>query len=96
VEIFNYLKSLLDVFDNGIDINGTYSEADGVGSFDGDDIALSQNVNGFDDGYWLILYNDTNTSKYAVGFLDLGGPISQVDGPININWGSSIFTITLS
>ena len=79
----------------GVDINSTYSEADGVGTFDGDDIALTQNGSGFDDGYWLILYNDTNASKFAIGFLDLGGPISQINGPININWGSSIFTVTL-
>lgn len=75
----------------------SYSEVDGVGTFDANNIALSQNASGFTDGYWGILYNETNATDMAIAFVELGGPASEVAGPININWGASgIFTITIS
>jgi hypothetical protein len=64
-------------------------------TFDADDPAtISQNGSGFTNAYWGILYSDTATNKDAIGFLDLGGPVSEQDGPITISWGASgIFTI---
>jgi hypothetical protein len=77
--------------------NNTYTEAAGVGTLDGDNIALSINASGFTDGYWGILYNDTHASKAAIGFVDLGGPVSEVAEPIAINWhGSGILTVTVA
>lgn len=73
--------------------------ADGVATFDDDDsnLALAQNASGFTDAYWGILYSDTATDKNAIGYLDLGGPVSEVAGPIAINWNASgILTITIS
>ena len=68
-----------------------------VATFDDDDsdLSIAQNGAGFTDAYWGILYSDTATAKNAIGFLDMGGPVSQQAGPININWsGSGILTIT--
>jgi len=64
-------------------------------TFDADDPAtISQNGSGFTDAYWGILYSDTATNKDAIGFLDLGGPVSEQAGPITISWGAGgIFTI---
>jgi hypothetical protein len=77
--------------------NNTYTEAAGVGTLDGDNIALSIDAGGFTDGYWGILYNETHTSNAAIGFVDLGGPVSEVAGPIAINWnGSGIVTVTVT
>jgi hypothetical protein len=70
-----------------------------VATFDDDDsnLSLAQNASGFTNGYWGILYSDTATNKECIGFLDLGGPVSEVAGPININWNASgIMTITRS
>jgi hypothetical protein len=65
-------------------------------TFDADDPAgLAQNASGFEDAYWGILYSDTATNKDAIGFLDLGGPVSEVEGPIAISWnGDGICVIT--
>lgn len=76
--------------------NQSYDEVDGVASFDADNIAIAQDGSGFTLGYWGILYNDTNGTDMAIGFLDLGGPVSEQAGPININWGATgIFKTTI-
>ena len=75
--------------------NNTYTEAAGVATLDGDDLALVLNLSGFTDAYWAIIYDDTHASDAAIGFLDLGGPVSEVAGPIAINWNASgIWTVT--
>ena len=77
--------------------NNTYTEAAGVGTLDGDNISLAQNGSGFTDGYWAILYDDTNATDAAIAFIDLGGPVSEQAGPIAINWNASgILTVTVS
>lgn len=81
----------------GIDINATYSEAGGVGTLDGDNIALTTNGSGFDDAYFAIIYNDDNATDMAIAWVDLGGAVSQIAGPVNINWDASgILTITVT
>ena len=75
--------------------NNTYTEAAGVSTLDGDNLALSQDAGGFTDAFWGILYSSTHASDYALGFLDFGGPVSEVAGPIAINWNASgIWTVT--
>lgn len=77
--------------------NQSYDEVDGVATFDADNVSLTQDGSGFTDAYWGILYNDTNGTDMAIGFLDLGGPVSEQAGPVAINWNASgIFTVTIS
>lgn len=83
----------------GITLSGvTWTEAAGVATLDDSgNIALAQNASGFTDGYWGILYNSSAAGSQAIGFLDLGGPVSEVAGPIAINWNASgILTVTVS
>ena len=82
---------------NGITLTGvTWTEAAGVSTLDDTgNIALSQDGSGFTDAYWGILFNDTAAADQAIGFLELGGAVSEQAGPVNINWGASgIFTIS--
>ena len=76
----------------------TYTEVDGVATFDDTgNISLAQNASGFTDAYWGILYNDSNATKMAIAFVDLAGPVSEVAGPVTINWNAAgIFTISIS
>lgn len=70
-----------------------------VATFDDDDsnLSLVQDGIGFTDAYWGILYSDTASNKEAIAFIDLGGPVSEQDGPIAINFNASgILTITRS
>lgn len=83
----------------GVSLSGvTWTEAAGVATLDDTgNIALAQNASGFTDGYWGILYNSSAAGSQAIGFLDLGGPVSEVAGPVNINWSASgILTVTVS
>ena len=75
-----------------------FTRTGAVGKFDDDgtNIAMVQDaINGFTNAYWGILYSDTATNKECIGFLNLGGPISEAAGPISITWNTSgILTIT--
>lgn len=75
----------------------TYTEASGVATLDADNVSIDQHASGFTDGHWAILYNSTHASGAAIGFIDLGGPVSEVAGPVQVNWNASgIFTLTIS
>lgn len=56
--------------------------------FGADAVSLTQNASGFTDGYWGIIYNNTDVNKRAVGYLDLGGPVSLVAGNVTITFNS--------
>ena len=75
----------------------SWDQTGAVGKFDAGDVSLPQDAGGFTDGYWGILYNDSAANKNAIGFLDLGGPISEVAGPITIAWNAAgIMTKTIT
>ena len=76
---------------NGITLSGTgTSEAAGTATFDDSgNISLAQDAGGFTDAYWAIIYNDTATNDEALAFVELGGPVSEVAGPISITWNAS-------
>lgn len=76
----------------------TWTEAAGVATLDDTgNIALAQNAAGFTDAFWGIIYNATEAGGAAIGFVDLGGPVSEVDGPVAINWhNSGILTVTVT
>jgi hypothetical protein len=77
----------------------TWTETGGVGTLqdDGGDISLAQNGSGFTNAYYGILYDDTEGSDAAIGFIDLNGPVSEQDGPVNINWhATAILQVTVT
>lgn len=75
----------------------TFTRSSGVVTLDFDNVVVAQDASGFTTAYWGILYDDTVTGKYAIGFVDLGGPVSIQGGALNINWNASGFgTLTAS
>ena len=75
----------------------TWTEAGGVATLDAANISLAQNGSGFTDAYWAVIYNDTEATDMAIAFVELGGPVSEQAGPVNINWNASgILTVTVS
>ena len=83
----------------GITLSGvTTAEADGVLKFDDTgNVALALDAGRFENAYWAILYNDDAAADQAIGFIDLGGPVSERTGPFTITWNASgIFTDTVS
>lgn len=83
----------------GATLSGTSTaEAGGVTTFDDTgNVTWSQNAAGPTDIYWAVLYNDTATNDEAVGFFDMGGAVSLVDGDVTATWNASgILTITVT
>lgn len=47
------------------------------------------------DAYWALIYNDTDVSDLAIGFLDLGGPFDMSAAGLEITWSADgIFTVS--
>lgn len=77
--------------------NQTFTETGGVATFDGDNITWTSAASSPTDIYYGIVYNDTNASDMAIGFIDFGGPVSLVAGNVAIAFsGSGIVTITVT
>ena len=55
-----------------------------VTKFDAADVVMTQNASGFTNAYWGIIYSETATNNDAIAFIELGGPVSQVAGPVTI------------
>jgi hypothetical protein len=66
--------------------NSSWTEAGGVSTYEGNSFTIAQNASGFTNGFWGILYNSTATGLNAIGFLEMGGPVSQVAGDVVIKW----------
>jgi len=75
----------------------TYTISGATATLDGADVTLAQNGSGFTNGAWGILYNSSAASSQAIAFVELDstGGLSEVAGPININWHTDgIATVT--
>ena len=78
-----------------VNVAGATSEAAGTVTFDlTSNPTFSQNASGATNIYWGIIYDDTDTNKRAIAFLDMGGPVSIVAGDVTITWNASgLFTL---
>ena len=76
--------------------NPTFSFVGGAGKWDdnGTNISLAQHGSGFTNARWGIIYNDTATNNEAVAFVDFGGDLSEVAGPISMTWHAGGILIT--
>ena len=81
----------------GETLSGTSTaEAAGVTTFDDSgNVVWTKTAGSPTDIYWAVLVNDTASNDECVGFLDMGGPVSMVDGNVSITWNASgILTLT--
>ena len=74
------------------------TQTDGTVKFDSDtNPTWAQDASNDDDAYWGLIYNDTDASDLAIGFVDLGGPVDMSAGALTVSWNASgIFTIAPS
>lgn len=75
----------------GYTLTGTSTvEAAGVTTFDDTgNVTWDQNGAGPTDIYWGILVDTTTAGNDCLGFVDMGGPVSMVDGPVTATWHAS-------
>jgi hypothetical protein len=69
--------------------SATYTRTSGVDTLAAANVTVNQDASGFTTAYYGIIYDDTVAGKYALAFVDLGGPVSIVGGALNINWNAS-------
>lgn len=69
--------------------NNTVTLSGGAAVFDADDISITQNGSNPSGAYWGIIYNDTDTGKRAIGYVELGGPVDLSAGDFSIAWNAS-------
>lgn len=67
----------------------TFTRSVGVNTLSAANIVVAQDAGGFTNAAYGIIYDDTTSGKYAIGYVDLGGPVSIVAGALNINWNAS-------
>lgn len=54
------------------------------------DVSIAQDAGGgFTDGAWGIIFNNTDANKRALAYIDLGGPVGNVAGPIEFAWNGA-------
>jgi hypothetical protein len=80
-------------------VSVSWTQVSNVPTFRAAVISMTQDASGFTNGAYGIVFNNTDSNKRAIGFVELnsGSTLSLVAGPISINWGGSgtdLFTIT--
>lgn len=53
------------------------------------DASVTLDAAGFSNGYYGIVYNNTDANKRAICYIDLGGPVGNVAGPIDFQWNGA-------
>lgn len=53
-----------------------------------DEVVLAQDASGFTNGRWGIVYNNTDTNKRAICFVDFGSDRSLVTGSLTVRFNS--------
>ena len=79
----------------------TWTNVSNVPTLRAADIVIPQNVSGFSNGAYGIIYNDTDVNKRALGWIELSsaGAASIVSGSITIDFqgsGTDVLKITQS
>jgi len=76
----------------GTALTVSLTEAAGTVTYDfTNNPSWAQNASNDVDAYWGIIYNDTDVSDSAVGYVDLGGPVDMTAGDLTITWNASGF-----
>lgn len=50
---------------------------------------IPQDAAGFANGWWGVIYNDTDAGKRCLCFVDLGGAVGNVNGPLTVDWAGA-------
>lgn len=66
----------------------TFTMVADVATLAADDVNLALHASGFTDGYWAILFE--SVSGKAIGFVDMGGPVSEQAAPVAFEWTGGV------
>ena len=83
----------------GPTLTDTWTLVGSVPTFRADPVVIAQDASGFTTARWGIIYNNTDASKRAIAFVDLGTDRSIVAGSLTLDWSGAtndVLTITQS
>ena len=69
--------------------NVAWSQTGGTVALTATNVTVAQDVAGFTTAYWAIGYSNTSTNKYAIFYVDLGGPVGISAGAVSITWNAA-------
>jgi hypothetical protein len=79
----------------GSDITSTYTLSGGTATFDGQDVSIPQSASNPTTARYGVIYNNTDTGKRAIAFVDLGAVTDLTAGDFTVTWNASgIFTLS--
>lgn len=74
--------------------NPTVTLAGGLAQIDTDDPATwAQDPSNPTNANWIIIYNNTDAGKRAVGYIDIGGAFDITSGPLSAQLGAPLATL---
>ncbi len=68
----------------------TFTLVGGIPTLAADDVNITIHASGFPDGYYGILYNSSATNDEAIGYVDMGGPVSEQADDVDFEWTGGI------
>jgi len=68
----------------------TYTMVGGLATLAADDVNIGVHASGFLDGYWGILYNSSASNDEAIGFVEMGGPVSEQADDVDFEWTGGV------
>lgn len=77
----------------------TWTNVSNVPTFRATDVSIAQHASNPTNARWGIIYNDTDASKRAIAFVDLGSARDLTSGAFTINFGGAgtdVLTLTQS
>lgn len=69
--------------------NPTVTLSGGAGVFDTDDVSIAQDASNPSGAYWGFVYNDTDTGKRGILFVELGTAVDLSAGAFSVTWNGS-------
>lgn len=82
----------------GFTMTVTESESGGVSTIDfTSNISMASNGSNPTDVYYGLIYNDTDASDTAIGFVEIAASgANGTAGLISVTWGANVFTVTVN
>lgn len=62
----------------------------GICTLTADDVNITLHASGFLDGFQGILYNSSAGNDEAIGFIDMGGPVSEQAADVDFEWDAGV------
>ena len=68
----------------------TFAMISDIATLKADDVQVAEHASGFLDGYWGIIIDTTAAGSPAIGFIEMGGPVSEQAGNVDFEFPGGV------